>query len=242
MRGRTYLNLGRPLLWCVMFLIVWLPLRMWRTQQQEQEIYRVSVSSPSGTFSEELLRQMDDLPGLRRRWAFYCVNADIRVDTYSLSAEIWGVELSEYPLTILKSAGRKNIGIKPALIVGWDFFDGLTDESGLPVSERQSALLASQISSISAQVTVHASARMDGNFADGQDGFSGQEKDLVCDAEFLGIARESIVCMEAAQMKRWLGQAGLPCGISHVELEIQGEDNAGKAQESLQKAGMTADK
>ncbi len=210
---------------------------------------RASVSSgifrqtgASGLFSAEILKQIDALPGRCRRWALYCADMEIEIDKYHTAAELCGVELDEYPLTIVKSAGEKQTGIRPALIVGERFFEELSDEYGNPLSERQAEILKEQIGSLAVCLTVQGAVDVEKSTAAGG-GAEGtltrnSRKDRPQDAEFLGIAEGDGVYMDADRMSHWFAQMGLPCEIRRVELEIQGEQNAQKAQDSLEKAGF----
>lgn len=234
MRERTsYLNGIRTLLPGILLLAGWLSVQLWQAEQREQALFRLSVSVPSGTISGEMMDQMDRLLGLQRRWAFFCADVEIRIDKYHAAAELWGVD-QEYPLTVIKSAGEKQAASGPLLIIGEDFFDGLSDEYGNPISERQADLLEEQVSTLAVRISVQGAGDMGGNSAqDEGDGNRAQ------DAGILGIVREDGVYMDAEQMRRWLARMGLQCDIRHAELEIRGEQNARKAQKLLEEAGFS---
>ena len=255
----TYLNGIRPLLVGLLLLAGWLSVQLWQAGAREQALFRISVtvspaesggyaasgsfgqsgqSSQSGEFSGEILKRMDSLPGLRRRWAFYCADVEIEIDRYHTAAELFGIELDEYPLTIVKSAGEKQAGLRPTLIVGEGFFDRLSDEYENPISERQAKILKEQIASLAVRLAVQDVAGV--GESGGEAGYvtGNKGKDVFQDAEFLGIAEGDGIYMDADRMNRWLAQMGLPCEIRRVELEIQGERNVQKAQQSLEKAGF----
>lgn len=253
-RRITYLNYILPVFAGLFLLVGWLSVRLWKAGAKEQALFRLSVSASagqmgtfassgaSGIFSAEILKQIDALPGLCRRWALYCADVEIEIDKYHTAAELCGIEMSEYPLTIVKSAGGKQTGIRPALIVGEHFFEGLSDEYGNPISERQAEILKEQIGYLAVCLTVQGAVDAGKSIAVG----SGAEetltrnswKDRLQDAELLGIAEGDGVYMDADRMSRWFAQMGLPCEIRRVELKIQGEQNAQKAQDSLEKAGF----
>ena len=261
----TYLNGIRPLLVGLLLLTGWLSVQLWQAGAREQALFRISVtvspaesggyaasgsfgqsgqssqSGQSGEFSGEILKRMDSLPGLRRRWALYCADVEIEIDRYHTAAELFGIELDEYPLTIVKSAGEKQAGLRPALIVGEGFFDRLSDEYGNPISERQAKILKEQIASLAVRLAVQDAAGAMGiskGVVEKDARAGGRGKDAFQDAEFLGVTEGDGVYMDADRMNRWLAQMGLPCEIRRVELEIQGERNVQKAQESLEKAGF----
>ncbi len=258
----TYLNGIRPLLVGLLLLAGWLSVQLWQAGAREQALFRISVtvspaesggyaasgsfgqsgqSSQSGEFSGEILKRMDSLPGLRRRWALYCADVEIEIDRYHTAAELFGIELDEYPLTIVKSAGEKQAGLRPTLIVGEGFFDRLSDEYGNPISERQAKILKEQIAFLAVRLALQGAAGATGiskGVEEKDVRAGGRGKDVFQDAEFLGVAEGDGIYMDADRMCRWLAQMGLPCEIRRVELEIQGERNVQKAQESLEKAGF----
>lgn len=261
-RRITYLNYILPLLAGLLLLAGWFSLRLWQAGAKEQALFRLSVSASSaqtrtaaasesfrqagrsGTFSAEILEQMDALPGLRRRWALYCADVEIEIDKYHTDTELCGVEMSEYPLTVIQSTGERQTGTRPLLIAGKDFFGSLSDEYGNSISERQTEILKEQIGSLAVRLTVQEAAGAGVSAGRGEeDDLTGNKRnDRPQDAEFLGIAKESGLYMDAEQMRRWLAQLGLPCEIRRVELEIQGERNAQKAQGSLEKSGFLVER
>ncbi len=260
MQRSTYLTYIRALLVGLLLLAGWLSLQLWQTERQEQALFRLTVSAPSAqtgtsaasglfrrtgrfeTFSAEILEQMDAFPGLRRRWALYGADVELCIDRYHADTELYGAALSEYPLTILKSAGERRTGMQPLLIAGQDFLGSLSDEYGNLISERQTKILKEQIDSLAVRLAVRGGVDTEIDNAIGNGGtgnMSGDRGDRrFQDAKFLGIVEEDGLYMDADQMRRWLAQLGLPCEIRRVILEIQGGQNAQKAQKSLEKAGF----
>lgn len=245
---RTYLDLFRPLLACAAAAAVFLSAQILRDQLKMREICRITVTMPSGTIPAEILPQIDALPGLRGRWAMYGADVQLQIGSYSAAAEVWGVELSAYPLTIMESAGEKRNGTSPLLIAGEHFFEGLSDEYGYSISERQAGKLKSQIASLTAKLKLPdagspGTAAYSGAGADavGTDEMTRQDIRSY-DAEFLGITEEDGLYMDAAQMERWLTQIGIPCEIRRVELAIRGTENARTACDALLKAGFLCER
>ena len=260
MQRSTYLTYIRALFVGLLLLAGWLSLQLWRTERQEQALFRLVISAPSAqtgtstasgffrrtgrfeTFSAEILEQMDAFPGLRRRWALYGADVELCIDRYHADTELYGAALSEYPLTILKSAGERRTGMQPLLIAGQDFFGNLSDEYGNLISERQTKILKEQIDSLAVRLAVRGGADTgeDLSIGGGEKNRLTENKgnDILQNAEFLGIVEEDGLYMDADQMRRWLAQLGLPCEIRRVILEIQGGQNAQKAQKSLEKAGF----
>ncbi len=263
-RKESYLNYIKPLLVGLFLLAGWLAAQLWKADMREQELFRIAVTAPSaqsgasapsgsflragrsGEFSEAGLEQIDYLPGLRRRWAIYCADVELCIDKYRTSAQLYGVELSEYPLTIIKSAGERQTGTRPLLIAGDGLFNSLSDEYGNLISKRQAEILREQIGSLAVCLDVRGVAGAGegvpagGGEEDSLPGGEGTDRSQA--AGFLGIAGEDGLYMDADLMKRWLAQLELPCEIRRVELEIRGERNLQKAQENLEKAGLSVER
>lgn len=223
MRTKTYTALSRPLCWAVLLMLGFLFSQMIRQELRDQAVYELTASLPEGELTEELLSQMEKLPGFCSRAVLFCTDAVIRVDSYSASVQIRGIDLASCPLNVTRSAGKKAKGSRPLLVVGEGFFAGLSDEYGKPISDRQAELLAQRLDTLTAQVVV-----------EGQD--SGSE------TEFLAIVEGEGIYMDAEQMRLWLGQQGMTAHAGMVELKIRGEKNAARAEETLEGAGLLVEK
>lgn len=223
---KTYVDLFAPILALALLVTAGLIWQAARHFGREKELYVVAASLPSGEITQELLDQMELLPGCCGYRAMYCLDAELRLRSYSAQVQIRGVPLGEYPLTVIKSAGEKQLGTSPLLIVGESFFESLTDAQGHRISERQARVLEEQMCDLTAEITVTG--------ADG--GAEGTEAPRA--AMFLGEAKEEGVYMDAQQMRNWMAVCGHNCAVRRVELTVRGQSNSKKAQESLQEAGF----
>lgn len=233
-KRRSYLIIFRPLMFGVFFLIFWLCGYIVLTQFRTQETFIVTVSLPSSVslktgikdpgIGEELLLQMEKLPGFCRRSVFYGTEARIRIGMYTVQTEIRGVDMEAGLLTPVRSAGKNAAGSSPLLIIGEDFLDGLTDEYGYAISDRQKDILMQELDGLEAEIFVESSGG----------------RSVTDTARFLGTVKEEGVYMDAPLMREWLKKWNLPCRICGAELLIQGEEHARYAEEKLKEAGLTA--
>lgn len=216
-----------PLLTGAFLLILWLAVCTARAQYRTQALCTLKAELPGAEITEELLRQMEKLPGFESRSICYGADAGIRVGMYTAQARILGVDLNAGLLTPVLSAGKKAAGSRPLLIVGEDFLSGLTDEHGYAITERQRDILKEQLGELEARLTLDGAP---------------EGKTAEDTAQFLGIVKESGVYMDAGLMKAWLQKWNLPCRISCVKITVRGSANAESAQECLREAGFEVER
>lgn len=224
-RRKTYLDAFGPVMAGVFLLILWLVVCTVQAQQRRGALYTLEASLPKGRITEEVLLEMEKLPGFCGRSVCYGADAEITIGMYTGQAEILGVDLDAGILTPVLSAGEKPAGSRPLLIVGEDFFQSLKDAYGHAATQRQQEILKQQLGELEAQIAV-----------EGAEG-----KSIADTAQFLGMAKESGVYMDASLMRAWLDKWNLSCRIRRVSLVIRGLANAESAQESLYKAGFEAE-
>lgn len=238
---KWYGKLYCRLLFAAAALLVFLAWQLGEAQGREQTPVLLMAELPEGEITAELLAQMEELPGFKKRWLLYEKSCEIRVGRYRAEASVTGVDFSEYPLTVVASAGEKTVGSVPPLVVGDTFFSQLTDENGKAITERQAEILretfAEQRITLQADakqnvVSAAASARM----AEAT-GTSGQVS-AGESAELLAIVKEEGVYMDASMMRRWLQGKGERPKAAGVMLEIRGEGNAETVREIMEKAGF----
>lgn len=224
---RTYVDLFMPGVFVLFAVTVWL---FWQTavrMEREQAMYVVTASLSSGEITGELLLEMTKIPGFDSYQAMYCQETELHIGKYRAPAQIQGVNLSEYSLTAVSSAGEKKLGTKPLLILGENFLKSLQDEGGRTITERQAQVLAETINDQEVYLTVAGR------------GTSGEAR--TAEADILGFVREDGVYMDAQQMRDYLTAQGLPCPVGRVQIYIKGQKNAANASESLQNAGFAAE-
>lgn len=242
-----YTILCIPLFFCVSLLVLFLLLQLLNEQKKEQESVLMTAALPSGTITEELFQTIQDYPGLLCCWAVYAAPARIRIGSYQTSAEIWGIDLSAWPLRITSSAGKKPLGRAPLLVAGQDFFQGMTDGSGAQITRRQARVFEETMGTLEVEITFSqdVSDERSTDFSAGN-----QERPLrastapssvspsSCMGGFLALTEGSRLYMDAVQMKEVLKDAQIFSGLSRVCLEIQGKKQAKAVEKSLTKAGF----
>lgn len=133
------------------------------------------------------------------------------------------------PLTVIQSAGKKNLGNIPLLAVGEDFFQQLQDVGENPVSKRQQVILRENLSSLVVEIQV---------LPEGEQ----EEEAESIPGEFLGVVKERGIYMEQEQMRQWLENQGIHPRLRKICLKIRGKTNVKQAEQSLAQAGFTVEK
>lgn len=223
-----------------MVLVLFLALQLVREQKKERELIRLKAVLPDGVITEEILSQTEMLPGFRKRWALIEKDCSIQIGEYYTQARITGIDLDSWPMTVKVSAGKKAEGTIPLLVVGDAFFSGLSDDNGGRITQHQAEILEKKIGEL--EVRLQTDAKQRGDTGESSLKSSSQQGSAAGEpAWFLAVAEGSGVYMEITQMQRWLEKRGEQVRISGVILELQGADNAAKAQESMEKAGFTVE-
>lgn len=250
-----YRNLSVILFVCGLLLILFLFWQIPIEQKKEQEPVRMMAALPSESIPDDVLLDIQNFPGLLCCRAAYSVQAEIKIGNFQTSAEILGVDLSAWPLKLTKSAGAKRRGSAPLIVAGEEFFQNLTDEYGTAVTKRQSQIFQEKIGTLDVEITFLSSSIDEDVFStraatdffqtgdsfsvqNTSDSFSAQDALSSFTGSFLALSEGNRLYMDAAQMKELLEACHLFSGISRVELEIKGEQNAESAKKSLIKAGF----
>ena len=68
------------------------------------------------------IEKYEEISGVERLWTVLETEISVSVKEYRGSSSLQGVDLKDYPLTVIQSAGKKNLGNIPLLAVGDRFF------------------------------------------------------------------------------------------------------------------------
>lgn len=172
---------------------------------------------------------MKKFPGVERLWTVLETEISVSVKEYRGSFSLQGVDLKDYPLTVIQSAGKKNLGNIPLLAVGEDFFQQLQDVGENPVSKRQQVVLRENLSSLVVEIQV---------LPEGEQ----EEEAESIPGEFLGVVKERGIYMEQEQMRQCLENQGIHPRLGKICLKIRGKTNVKQAEQSLAQAGFTVEK
>ena len=198
-------------------------------EKEERQIWQVWAELPEGEITEKILKSMKKFPGVERLWTVLETEISVSAKEYRGSSSLQGVDLKDYPLTVIQSAGKKNLGNIPLLAVGEDFFQQLQDVGENPVSKRQQVILRENLSSLVVEIQV---------LPEGEQ----EEEAESIPGEFLGVVKERGIYMEQEQMRQWLENQGIHPRLRKICLKIRGKTNVKQAEQSLAQAGFTVEK
>lgn len=198
-------------------------------EKEEQQVWQVWAELPEGEITEKMLKSMKKFPGVERLWTVLETEISVSVKEYRGSFSLQGVDLKDYPLTVIQSAGKKNLGNIPLLAVGEDFFQQLQDVGENPVSKRQQVVLRENLSSLVVEIQV---------LPEGEQ----EEEAESIPGEFLGVVKERGIYMEQEQMRQCLENQGIHPRLGKICLKIRGKTNVKQAEQSLAQAGFTVEK
>lgn len=209
--------------------LLWQGKNLVMEEKEEQQIWQVWAELPEGEITEKILKSMKKFPGVERLWTVLDTEISVSVKEYRGSSSLQGVDLKDYPLTVIQSAGKKNLGNIPLLAVGEDFFQQLQDVGENPVSKRQQVILRENLSSLVVEIQV---------LPEGEQ----EEEAESIPGEFLGVVKERGIYMEQEQMRQWLENQGIHPRLRKICLKIRGKTNVKQAEQSLAQAGFTVEK
>lgn len=209
--------------------LLWQGKNLVMEEKEEQQIWQVWAELPEGEITEKILKSMKKFPGVERLWTVLETEISVSVKEYRGSSSLQGVDLKDYPLTVIQSAGKKNLGNIPLLAVGEDFFQQLQDVGENPVSKRQQVILRENLSSLVVEIQV---------LPEGEQ----EEEAESIPGEFLGVVKERGIYMEQEQMHQWLENQGIHPRLRKICLKIRGKTNVKQAEQSLAQAGFTVEK
>ena len=132
--------------------LLWQGKNLVMEEKEERQIWQVWAELPEGEITEKILKSMKKFPGVERLWTVLETEISVSVKEYRGSSSLQGVDLKDYPLTVIQSAGKKNLGNIPLLAVGEDFFQQLQDVGENPVSKRQQVILRENLSSLVVEI------------------------------------------------------------------------------------------
>lgn len=217
-----------PFFAAALFLL-WQGKNLVMEEKEEQQVWQVWAELPEGEITEKMLKSMKKFPGVERLWTVLETEISVSVKEYRGSFSLQGVDLKDYPLTVIQSAGKKNLGNIPLLAVGEDFFQQLQDVGENPVSKRQQVVLRENLSSLVVEIQV---------LPEGEQ----EEEAESIPGEFLGVVKERGIYMEQEQMRQCLENQGIHPRLGKICLKIRGKTNAEQAEQSLAQAGFTVEK
>lgn len=198
-------------------------------EKEEQQVWKVWAELPEGEITEKMLKSIKKVPGVEHLWTVLETEISVSVKEYRGNSSLQGVDLKDYPLTVIQSAGEKNLGNTPLLAVGEDFFQQLQDVGENPVSKRQQVVLRENLSSLVVEIQV---------LPEGEQ----EEEAESIPGEFLGVVKERGIYMEQEQMRQWLENQGIHPRLGKICLKICGKTNVKQAEQSLAQAGFTVEK
>ncbi|MFR3185306.1 MAG: hypothetical protein ACLTVV_12500 [Ruminococcus sp.] len=217
-----------PFFAAALFLL-WQGKNLVMEEKEEQQVWQVWAELPEGEITEKMLKSMKKFPGVERLWTVLETEISVSVKEYRGSFSLQGVDLKDYPLTVIQSAGKKNLGNIPLLAVGEDFFQQLQDVGENPVSKRQQVVLRENLSSLVVEIQV---------LPEGEQ----EEEAESIPGEFLGVVKERGIYMEQEQMRQCLENQGIHPRLGKICLKIRGKTNVKQAEQSLAQAGFTVEK
>lgn len=217
-----------PFFAAALFLL-WQGKNLVMEEKEEQQVWQVWAELPEGEITEKMLKSMKKSPGVERLWTVLETEISVSVKEYRGSFSLQGVDLKDYPLTVIQSAGKKNLGNIPLLAVGEDFFQQLQDVGENPVSKRQQVVLRENLSSLVVEIQV---------LPEGEQ----EEEAESIPGEFLGVVKERGIYMEQEQMRQCLENQGIHPRLGKICLKIRGKTNVKQAEQSLAQAGFTVEK
>lgn len=217
-----------PFFAAALFLL-WQGKNLVMEEKEEQQVWQVWAELSEGEITEKMLKSMKKFPGVERLWTVLETEISVSVKEYRGSFSLQGVDLKDYPLTVIQSAGKKNLGNIPLLAVGEDFFQQLQDVGENPVSKRQQVVLRENLSSLVVEIQV---------LPEGEQ----EEEAESIPGEFLGVVKERGIYMEQEQMRQCLENQGIHPRLGKICLKIRGKTNVKQAEQSLAQAGFTVEK
>lgn len=229
MKGKKRYITGMLPFFAAALFLLWQGKNLVMEEKEEQQVWQVWAELPEGEITEKMLKSMKKFPGVERLWTVLETEISVSVKEYRGSFSLQGVDLKDYPLTVIQSAGKKNLGNIPLLAVGEDFFQQLQDVGENPVSKRQQVVLRENLSSLVVEIQV---------LPEGEQ----EEEAESIPGEFLGVVKERGIYMEQEQMRQCLENQGIHPRLGKICLKIRGKTNVKQAEQSLAQAGFTVEK
>ena len=201
------------LILCILFLAE--KAKAWR---QAQEMCGITMQSGS-ELTAEIIAELEKLPGMVLFLPADIAIGKLELEGYTLETEIMGIRLEEYPLQWETAQPQIRLGNTPMLFLGKECFASFQDQYGHPPTKSQIEKWQQGYSQLELALT-------------DENGYSQT-------ARICGILKSPAaqIYMEKAQMEENFGQLSRAKG---GYLQIQGRQNAKKAQELLEGAGFQA--
>lgn len=203
--------------------LLWIAGSFLKEEMEQKQIWILTAQRDERKIQKEEFQAMEKFPKVSRIWTIMEAEGEIAVEGYRQPVKIKGVDLKDYPLTVIKSAGKKEMRDTFLLAAGEGFFDSFTDRWEKKISQRQSRLLEQ-------------------NLPGGRFILKTGEGENLQWVEFAGIVKETGVYMDQKQLRRWLIQKGIQPEINGVCMQVQGKEEVRKVQDSFEKAGFHVEK
>lgn len=175
---------------------VWLLLGLVKEQMEAEKTWLVTGEVRDREISSRELKTMQDFPGLEQLWTVIREETVLALDGFQVSADLSGVDLESYPLTVIRSGGEKYRGKKPLLAVGKDIFSNLQDESGKPCGERQRELFWQTLGELEPEIALAGGGTEEEGLAEPE-----KEQREGTRGEFLASVEGEGIYMDQEQMK-----------------------------------------
>ncbi len=185
----------------------------WR---QAQELCGMSMQSGSD-LTAETIEELEKLPGMVLFLPTDVAIGKLELEGYTLETEIMGICLEEYPLQWETAQPQIRLGNTPMLFLGKECFASFQDQYGHAPTKSQIEKWQQDYPQLELTLT--------------------DENGHSQSARICGILKSPAakICMEKVQLQENFGQ------LSHARggyLQIQGRQNAKKAQDLLESAGF----
>lgn len=191
----------------------------WQSYLKEQKIYKFSIQSAL-ELTQETAEEFKKISGICRFDPADTVRVTIKLGEYTMEAEIFGVELQEFPGKWKEVTETFALGNTPVLFFGTDSFQRFTDRQGYPPSTGQMERWRKDYQQLTLKL---------------QDE-TGREKN----GKVGGILKEPSdgIFMDNVQMGEGFAETVHTRG---GQMEIYGYQNARKAKKLLEQTGFVTD-
>lgn len=201
---------------CVLAVLL---VRIGKAYMQEQKSYGFTIQSEK-ELTQEVVKEFQNISGICQFEPADTVQVTIRLQEYTMEADLTGVDLKEYPLKWEEAEEKTVLGNTSALFFGKNSFQSFIDKNGRSPGKNQIKTWIRQYPEISLTIT--------------------DETGRVRKAKISGILKESgnRIYMANTQMKEIFADSAHTTG---GYMEIYGYQNSKKAKELLESSGFTVE-
>lgn len=183
---------------------------------REEKVFQEQLSLNGIAYDEAFLKEAEKLPGIRSVTPVVSLNVQLKIEEYSMEAELFGVELTDlyYQAEMVSDIV---LGRTPALLIGKEALLGLSDTNAHPISEKR----LNQLLQDYQELSIIAS------FLDRP------EQTISCKVAAILKEPADRIYFSIDQAKTLAEQYRQPFSIKEVLLTVKGETNFRKAKESF---------